>query len=616
VPTLLDYDPEGGVSVVYVDSWTWLGATVTDNGDGTVTYDPRMEGSGGWGPGTPGRAEFAYGVCDESDHQGWGTVHVYVTDDQADDWPWAVFDEAWTTEDQAVTIDVLANDMDGEGAVTLTYAGPAGGTLGTVQANPDGTVTYTPPENYYGQDYFGYEIRDTAYHTDAFYVQVTMASVNDAPVANPDEASAWREQQIGIYVRTNDTDVDGDTLLITSVNQPDDCEVWFDENVIHFTALEPFESTSTVLNYTVADGHGGTDSATATVEVNYMDLDIKDLDDEQEDAPGGLVVKNADNNNAPRQEIVLQAPANPTWAGNVVLTKSTGGGSVRVFDAATGGNEITFNGTDNAFFSGTLPRSLYVEGSGESLLMGDVTLTLAPQGVGFGSDSVNFTVLWVDCVGLRWFNNVSADNEARETYNSVTIGDSYALGLQEYENPLEWGLGTEAYGLVHPLEFDYSYLDLAGAHTANVYLDRDSQVRWWLNSGTPLGEGEWRNFDDPAVPPPGNDTSGEAWRDDDQSNSSPVGFIYDLDVPGIYEYSRPVDEIRRFRANFKIFATVQLPDGQLVRASAITTYHVALSIKQMESPEGIDWQLVYDVTGDNSLTYQPPSSLPVTWDLQ
>jgi hypothetical protein len=394
--------------------------------------------------------------------------------------------------------------------------------------------------------------------------------------------------------------------------------VWFTENLVYFTALETFEGTTVDLDYTVADGHGGTDSATATVEVNYVDLDIKDLDEEQEDDPGGLVVKNADNNDAPRKEIILQPPANPTWAGNLILTKSSTGGSVRVFDAETGGNEITFNGTDNVFFSGTLPRSLYVEGSGESVSMRDVTLTLAPEQVGFGSDSVKFTVLWVDYVEMRWSSqsNVSADNETRDAYNSITIGDSYALGLQEYENPLAWGWGTEAYGLVHPVDFDYSYFDLGGAHSADVYLDRDAQIRRWLNSGTPLGEGEWTDFDDPAVPPPGNDTSGAAWRDDDNTNSSPVGFVYDLDAPNIYEVNSPVNEVRRFRANFRAFATVKLPDGTLVRASTITTYYIAFSIKQMQAPEGADWQLVYDVMGDNSAVYRPASPLPVTWNLQ
>jgi len=97
-----DYDPEGGVSVVGVDSWTSLAARGTNNGDGTVTYDPRIEGSGGWGPGTPGRDEFYYWISDATSHQSLGMAYVYVPDDQADDWPWAVGDAVAVEEDEPV----------------------------------------------------------------------------------------------------------------------------------------------------------------------------------------------------------------------------------------------------------------------------------------------------------------------------------------------------------------------------------------------------------------------------------------------------------------------------------------------------------------------------------
>lgn len=117
------------------------------------------------------------------------------------------------------------------------------------------------------------------------------------------------------------------------------------------------------------------------------------------------------------------------------------------------------------------------------------------------------------------------------------------------------------------------------------------------------------------MPPPGNDPSGTAWRDDDNTNSNPVGFIYDLDVPRLREDIGPVNEIRRLRANFKAFATVQLVDGNLVRASLITTYHVAFSIKQLDSPEGVNWQTDSHFAGDNTATYRPLAPLPVTWNL-
>jgi len=614
---LNDSDAEGAVTVTWVQPSTLhlvaINADETIHYDGRTCYSPyyRFPGQVGW-------STLSYQITDNAQNTANGTILIYTASDSSNDPPFAGQDFATIAEDCGpVTIGPLGNDWDPDGGVTLVSASAYPGYgHGTVSYDTGaGTITYTPDANYNGLAVLMYQIRDGSYTTAGSYVNLTITPVNDNPVANPDTAEAWREQPIAISPKSNDTDVDGDTpLILTTVTRPDDCDVWFDENQIHFTALNTFDSDSAALDYTVADGHGGTDGSTATVHVNYVDLDIKDLDEQQEDDPGGLVVKNADNNNAPRQEIIMKT----NWSGNVVLTKTSYGGGVRVFDASTAGNEITFNGMDNVFPSNTLPRSLYVEGSAESLFMRDIALNLAPQQGGGNTDSVNFTVLWVDPVELRWssLSEVSNDNDKRGNYNSITIGDSYALGLQEYENPLTWAWGTEAYGLVHPVEFDYSYIFVGGQYTALPHLDRDAEVRWWLNNGTPLGAETRKYFDQPAPPPPGNDVGDPIWRDDNNLDSNPVGFIYDLDTPGIYEVISPVNEVRRFRANFKAFASIQLPGQDFVRASPITTYFIAFSIKQMDSPNGNNWQLDTNLPADNNAVYRPPSPRPVTWNLQ
>ena len=60
-----------------------------------------------------------------------------------------------------------------------------------------------------------------------------------------------------------------------------------------------------------------------------------------EDSPGGLVVRNSDNNNAPRQQITIQklkdGAGNPVQGGQLTLTVP---GQVTLFDAATGGNPV------------------------------------------------------------------------------------------------------------------------------------------------------------------------------------------------------------------------------------------------------------------------------------
>ena len=334
-----------------------------------------------------------------------------------------------------------------------------------------------------------------------------------------------------------------------------------------------------------------------------IDLDIAGLidDEAEEDTVGAVVVKNADNNHAPRKEIILRAPAIPNGAANVVLTVSSAGGSVRVFDAATGGNEITFNGTDNVLPTGNLARSLYVEGSGESASMRDVIVTLAPQQGGSGGDSVRFTVLWVDPISVAFSGSVANDNESRETYRQATIADDYLLGFQEYQsdaqtNTTRWGWGTEARGIVHPASFELLL--------APVYLDRNAEFKVFNAGGQLLSSKEF-----------GPDTTGWLdWRDDDPTNSDPFGAIYDLDRPGIVTSAANVNAVRRYRGRFETFAVFEDSPGNKVRASEIVRYYVLFSIKQTAVPNGEDWVLVNDVAGDNVAAYGV--NPPLTQDLK
>jgi hypothetical protein len=121
-----------------------------------------------------------------------------------------------------------------------------------------------------------------------------------------------------------------------------------------------------------------------------VDLDIDGCTEVTEDTAGAIVARRYDDNEAPRRKITLQQPTG--YEGSVTLTRTTPA-KVKVFDAATGGTEITFNGTDNQFAKAALPKDLFVQGDVTSTGIKDVTLTLtmdSPPGL---SDSVVFTVI-------------------------------------------------------------------------------------------------------------------------------------------------------------------------------------------------------------------------------
>ena len=115
-----------------------------------------------------------------------GTVTVNVQ--SVNDAPVANADSATTDEDTAVNVSVLANDTDVDGD-NLAVSGVTNGTHGTATANANNTITYTPGANYFGPDTFTYTVSDGHGGTASGTVNVTVQSVNDAPVANADSAT-------------------------------------------------------------------------------------------------------------------------------------------------------------------------------------------------------------------------------------------------------------------------------------------------------------------------------------------------------------------------------------------------------------------------------------------
>ncbi len=128
---------------------------------------------------------------------------------------------------------------------------------------------------------------------------------------------------------------------------------------------------------------------TINVTVLLVDLDISGVDEGDEDSVGGFVVLNA-----PRKQIILRKVQPAAWSGNVILTRNNT--KVKVYDALSGGTEITFNDTDNKFANSALPKDLWVQGETVSGYMRDVTLTLAVEDLSSCNDTVKVTVIDVD----------------------------------------------------------------------------------------------------------------------------------------------------------------------------------------------------------------------------
>src|SRR5207249_2949827 len=88
-------------------------------------------------------------------------------------------------------------------------------------------------------------------------VTIAGAAVNDPPVANNDAATTAEDTAVTIAVLTNDTDVDGDTLVVSGVGTAahGTTAINPDKTITYMPAAN--YNGSDTFTYTISDGHGG-----------------------------------------------------------------------------------------------------------------------------------------------------------------------------------------------------------------------------------------------------------------------------------------------------------------------------------------------------------------------
>jgi len=246
----IDNDPLSVVSVTQGSS-----GSVMVNADNTVTYTPI--------PNSNGQDSFTYTISDGSGGMAEATVTVDVT--PVNDAPTANDDTAATTEDTAVTVNTLVNDIDIEGDA-LSITSSTQGSSGTTTVNLDGTITYTPSGNFNGQDSFTYTISDGNGGMATATVTVDITATNDAPVANDDTAATTEDTAVTVNTLVNDIDIEGDALSITSSTQGSSGTTTVNLDGTITYAPIPNSNGQDSFTYTISDGNGGV--ATATVDVD------------------------------------------------------------------------------------------------------------------------------------------------------------------------------------------------------------------------------------------------------------------------------------------------------------------------------------------------------------
>jgi VCBS repeat-containing protein len=315
----VDYGDGSGAQTLLINSAGSfaLAHTYVDNGNYTITVN----------------------VADDQGNVGAGTASVTVNNVP----PIALNDTFSTDEDTGLTIPasgVLANDSDA-GADSLTAKMTTGASNGSVALNPDGSFTYTPNENFNVVDSFVYVANDGDADSTNATVSITVNPVNDAPVTTDDAYSVDEDTILTIPapgMLVNDTDVDGDTVMLETFNSPNHGTLSIGgDGAFSYTPNPDFNGVDT-FGYVATDLQGGTDNGTVTITVlpvNDAPEAVNDNAITNEEFPAMISVM-ANDSDLDGDAISITSSTNGTYG-----TTTTDGSSVTYTPIAN------FHGIDN-----------------------------------------------------------------------------------------------------------------------------------------------------------------------------------------------------------------------------------------------------------------------------
>ncbi|MBO6895905.1 MAG: VCBS domain-containing protein [Shimia sp.] len=259
-----------------IDTAGTLG-TVTNNGDGTFSYDPTAAFES-LAAGESATDTFTYTVDDGNG--GTSTETVTITIQGQNDAPvaMAVSD---TSDGDGPIITVSADYLDVDASDTHTFSVDTTDTLGTVTNNGDGTFDYDPNGAFESlavgetaTDTFTYTVDDGNGGTATETVTILVEGQNDAPVALAVSGNV-SEDGPAVTVTADFSDADtpdthtfsvDTTGTLGTVTNNGDGTFDYDTNGA-FESLAVGETATDTFTYTVDDGNGGTDTETVTVTV-------------------------------------------------------------------------------------------------------------------------------------------------------------------------------------------------------------------------------------------------------------------------------------------------------------------------------------------------------------
>ena len=362
-----DTDPDGDtLNVISVTQGS--NGSVSQSGN-SFTYTPNANYNGS--------DSFTYTIGDGNGGSDSATVNLTIT--PVNDNPIANDDSASTSEDTAVTVNLINNDDDIDGD-NLFIQSVTDGANGSVTNNGNGTVTYTPNNGFFGSDTFIYAVSDgTA--SDTAQVSVNITEVTRPPVAVDDSSTISEDGQAVIPVLDNDSDPDGDLLSIQSFTQGTHGSVARNGESIIYTPSQNYNGRDS-FTYTINDGTGLTDTATVRITITAVNDNPVANSDSASVLQGESVIVNviANDSDIDGDRLFISQVSNPL--NGTVINNGNGTISYTPFATFFGEDSFTYTVSD-----GSLTDTATVKVTVDEAVAGD-------NPIGYSGIAVDVTHVW------------------------------------------------------------------------------------------------------------------------------------------------------------------------------------------------------------------------------
>jgi Cys-rich repeat protein len=336
-PTLNDVDLDNDPIAVEDITTQPLHGTAVLEADGSVTYTPE--------PGFVGTDTFIVSVTDGFGGFDESRVTVFVSDG-GNKPPVAVDDDYEVSTEAAAVLDVLGNDSDPDGDA-IVIVDVVQGQKGVVTVVVEGGVTtlvYTPRPGASGTDTFTYTISDGKGGTDTATVTVEFPVGNGRPDAIGESVTTPEDTAIVVVVLANDSDPDGDTIALASIEvEPRHGTVVIEGDVVRYTPAANYVGNDS-FTYRMCDGNGACDTAVVGVVVTPVnDAPIANDDAYAVSAAGVTTLPVTLNDSDPEHDALTVTIVSEPTKGSVTVNAD---GSVAYTPTGSGSDTFTYRVCD------------------------------------------------------------------------------------------------------------------------------------------------------------------------------------------------------------------------------------------------------------------------------